>query len=152
MMQALTKGPKIVERILRVFPTDRLDEKITKDRFSAREIVAHLADYEQYALDVIRVANQKPGHTFELFDNKVHAQEHHYADKEVFHEAEVFETRRQMTLDYALELKNSDEAKTINLGGKEICIHTFLMDVINHDLDLIDQLTTYLATEVATHS
>jgi len=149
-MQALTKGPKIVERILRVFPTDQLDEAIQKDNFTPREIVAHLADYEQYVLDVIRVANQKPGHNFEAFDNKVHAQEHKYKDKEVFREAEVFETRRQMTLDYAHELNSSDEVKKINIGGNQIDILHFLMDVIGHDLEYIDQLTAYLATEVAT--
>lgn len=150
-MRSLTKGPKVVERLLRVFPTDRIDERIERDRFTAREVIAHLADYEQVVLDRIRVANLKPGHEVPFYDPDERAKEHHFHDKEIFHEAEVFESRREMTHDYLSQLSEEDWNKTFKRSdGVELTIHEYVGMVIAHDMDHIEQLSTYLATEAAT--
>lgn len=151
MMRTLTKGPKVVERLLRVFPSDRLDDRIERDRFTAREVIAHLADYEQTVLDRIRVANLRPGSSVPGYDPDVQARDHHFFDKEVFHEAEVFESRREMTHEYLAQLSESDWDKTfVNYRGETLTIHEYVGMVIAHDMDHIEQLTMYLATEVAT--
>jgi DinB superfamily len=151
MLNTLNKGPKIVERLLRVFPTDRLDDRIEKDRFTAREVVAHLADYEQDVLDRIRVANLKPGHTVPLYDPDARCREHHFFDKEIFHEAEVFESRREMTYEYLMALTEEDWAKTfVRDGYGAVTIHEYVGMVLAHDVEHIEQLSAYLATEVAT--
>ena len=97
---ALCASPKIVERFLRVFPTNRLDDRPEADRFTPREVVAHLADWEQVVLDRVRVANIQPGRAVPDEDPGERAIAHHYGDKDVFHEAEVFESRRQTTMEY----------------------------------------------------
>lgn len=151
VLHALQSGPKIVERILRVFPHDRLDDRVDADRFTAREVVSHLADYEQTVLDRIRVANNSSGREAPAYDPDAHASAHHFGDKEVFHEAEVFESRRGMTIDYLQELSSEDFAKSFRLSdGREFTITEYMNHVLRHDLNHLEQISRYLATEVAT--
>lgn len=147
---ALQSAPKIVERILRVFPHDRLDDRIDADRFTAREVVSHLADYEQTVLDRIRVANNTPGREIPDYDADAHASEHHFGDKEVFHEAEVYESRRGMTIEYLQGLTDEDFGKTFMWKGKEVSIADYICHVLKHDLNHVEQISSYLASEVAT--
>ncbi len=150
-LHALQSGPKIVERILRVFPHDRLDDRIDHDRFTAREVISHLADYEQTALDRIRVANSSPGREVPNYDPDAHASEHHFGDKEVFHEAEVFESRRGMTIEYLQALSSDDMKKTFKRSdGVEFSIGEYVNHLLKHDLNHLEQMSSYLATEVAT--
>ena len=151
MINSLIFAPKIVERLLRVFPTDRIDERIEADRFTAREVIAHLADFEQTVLDRIRVANQNPGREVPFYDADAAAAEHKFAEKEIFHEAEVFESRREMLADYLVDLAPADWQKTFVLpDGTAVTIYDFIFKLMLHDLDHIEQLSHYLATEVAT--
>lgn len=151
MINSLIFAPKIVERLLRVFPTDRIDERIEADRFTAREVIAHLADFEQTVLDRIRVANQKPGKEVPFYDADVAATEHKFAEKEIFHEAEVFESRREMLAEYLGDFAPADWQKTFVLpDGTSVTIYDFIFKLMLHDLEHIEQLSHYLATEVAT--
>lgn len=153
LYRSLTAAPKVVERLLRVFPHERLDERVEPDRFTAREVVAHLADYEQTVLDRIRVANEKPGREVPWYDPDVQAQQHRFGDKEVFHEAEVYESRRGMTVEFLKNLSAEDFAKTMTRpDGIEISIAGYVNMVLRHDLEHLEQLSAYLATEVATIS
>lgn len=151
MLHAFGRSPKITERLLRVFPQSRLDERIEKDRFTTREVIAHLADYEQTVLDRIRVAHLKPGHSVPAYNADEHCNEHHFGDKDVFHEAEVFESRRDMTIEYLKALEPEDWKKTFTRpDGSAMSIHEYAEAVFAHDIEHIDQITMYLATEVAT--
>lgn len=153
-LRSLSMAPKVVERLLRVFPHDRLDDRVDHDRFTAREVVAHLADYEKTILDRIRMAHQRPGSRVEAaYDPDSQAAEHHFGDKDVFHEAEVYESRRGMTLDYLRSLDTDDWSKTfLTFDGQELSIRDYCAVVLMHDLSHIEQLSCYLATEVATIS
>lgn len=153
LLQSLSASPKIVERVLRVFPHDRLDDRIDPDRFTARELIAHLADYEQVILDRIRVAKLHPGREVPWYDPDSRCEEHDFASKEVFHEGEVFESRRGMTLDFVRSLSDSDmDSKFKRPDGTECSIRDYLTMVICHDISHLEQLSGYLATEVATSS
>lgn len=153
MIHALHSGPKVVERLMRAFPTDRLDDRLEHDRFSAREVIAHLADCEMVFLDRIRVANLRPGTAIEGFDPGQRAIEHHYSDKDVFHEAEVYESRRMMTIEYLENLTDEDLLKTfVAPSGDAVSIRDFLAKLLAHDLYHIEQLSAYFANEVATIS
>src|SRR5512147_2285454 len=115
--QALEAAPKIVERLLRVFPRDRYDERPYHQSLTCREIFALLADTEEIVLDRIRLASRHPGSTAPWYEPTDRARDRHYSDKEPFHEAEVFESRRRMTLDYLAQLAADDFGKTVTLDG-----------------------------------
>lgn len=153
MLNAFGKAPHVVERMLRVFPHDRLDDRIEADRFTAREVIAHLADYEQFVLERFRTAKLRPGSEVAPYDPDQRANEHRFDGKDVFREAEVFESRRMMTLDTLRSFTDEDWSKTFKTAsGLEITAKDFLMMIFAHDTEHFDQLSAYLATEVATMS
>ncbi len=149
--QALTAAPKIVERILRAYPRDRFDERPHLESLTSREIVALLADSEQVVLDRIRTANQKPGSVVEWYEPTVRAKEKHYAEKDPFHEGEVYESRRQTTLEYLEGMGADDFQKTVTLDGHgTYTVSDYLTLVLAHDVERIAELSEFLANEVAT--
>lgn len=151
--QALAAAPKIVERLLRVFPRDRYDERPHHESLTCREIFALLSDTEEIILDRIRMANRAPGSTAKWYEPTDRARDRHYADKEPFHEAEVFESRRDMTLEYLEELKPEDFKKTVTLEGHgTYTIDEYLVMTMAHDTERIAELSEFLANEVATIS
>jgi hypothetical protein len=152
ILEALCSAPRLVERILRVFPTDRLDDRSGRATFSPREAIASLADNEMIILDRLRLANLKPGSQVSNIDPIERAMQHHYADKNVFHEAEVFESRRQMTCDYLRNLSQEDMAKSFVLSGMEMSIRDYISLMLANDMFHLEQLSCHLATEVATIS
>lgn len=152
ILRSLERGPKVVERVLRVFPHDRIDDRVEVNRFTAREVVAHLADLEATVLDRIRQAHLKPGSQVDsYYDPDAQASRHRFEDKEVFHEAEVYESRRGMTLDYLRSLSAPDFEKTFQFpDGVSMSIADYCTHIVLHDLEHIEQLSCYLATEAAT--
>lgn len=151
ILDGLESGPKIFERLLRVFPTDRIDERVDKDRFTAREVIAHLADYEQTVLERISQAHVKPGLSVPPFDPDKSCADHRYSEKNVFHEAEVFESRRQMTTEHLKGLNAEQLQCTFKFSdGREMSIHDYMILILSHDTNHLEQVSRYLATEVAT--
>ena len=151
--QALSAAPKIVERLLRVFPRDGYDQRPHQERLTCREIFALLSDTEEIILDRIRTANRQPGSTVPWYDPTERAREKHYNEKDPFHEAEVFESRRIMTLEYLEPLTVEDYKKTISLEGHgSVSIDEYIVMTMAHDLERIGELSEFLANEVATIS
>ena len=75
---------------------------------------------------------------------------HHYGDKDPFHEAEVFESRRETTAEYLRGLNEVDWKKTfIHPTNGEITIEAYMVEILEHDMYHIEQLSSYLANEVA---
>ncbi|MBS1723277.1 MAG: DinB family protein [Armatimonadetes bacterium] len=150
-LQALAAAPKIVERLLRVFPRDRYDERPHQESLTCREIFALLADSEEIVLERIRTANRQPGSTCNWYEPTERAKDRHYCEKEPFHEAEVYESRRQMTLDYLEQLSEEDYKKSVILEGHGTwSIGEYIVMVMAHDTERIAELSEFLANEVAT--
>ena len=151
MLKAFSMGPHVVERMLRVFPHDRLDDRIEKDRYTAREVIAHLADYEQHVLEAFRIAKLKPGGKIEGYDPDERCATHNFGEKDVYREGEVFESRRLMTVDFLRTFTEEDWSKTfVTPSGRTVVAKDFFTAILAHDLEHLDQLSAYLATEVAT--
>lgn len=151
LLQAFCAAPKVVERILRVFPHDRLDDRIERDRFTAREVIAHLADYEQHNLEAFRTVKLKPGSKIDEYCPDKQCETHSFGEKDVFREGEVFESRRLMTADLLRTFSPEDWNKTVlTQEGKEVTAKDILTSILAHDIEHLDQLSAYLATEVAT--
>lgn len=151
--QALAAAPKVVERLLRVFPRDRYDERPHQESLTCREIFALLSDTEEIVLDRIRTAYRSPGTTVPWYEPTDRAASRHYSEKDPFHEAEVFESRRQMTLEYLEALTADDYKKSVTLDGHGTwTIDEYIVMVLAHDMERIAELSEFLANEVATIS
>ena len=151
ILHSLASGPRTIERLLRVFPKDRLDERPSHGRLTAREAIAHLADFEQTHLDRIRYAKLHPGATLKRVDLDQLRLDNSYSEKDAFHEAEVLESRRYLTIEYLESLTDEDLHKPLQTpDGDEINILEYAASIISYDMYFLEQISEFLATEVAT--
>jgi hypothetical protein len=151
ILASLATSPRIVERMLRVFPTERFDDRAAEADFTPREAIASFADMEQIALERATLAVRNPGTSVENIEARLRSREG-YAETNPFHEAEVFESRRMMTVDFLSGLTQEDFRKTLVLSGREITLAEYCSLVLAHDMFHLDELSRYLATEAATLS
>lgn len=150
IFHSLESGPRAIARILRVFPAERFDERLDPNRFTAREVIAHMADIEEVHLGRMRKAVANPGYRMEPTPIDDRANTHHYSDKDVYHESEVFESRREMLLDYLKGLTDEQlHTKCVAPTGDEIDVLTYAMSIVSHDMYHLEQVTAYLANEAA---
>jgi hypothetical protein len=150
IFHSLEAGPRAIARILRVFPTERLDERLDTNRFTAREIIAHLTDIEEVHFARIKKVLSNPGYKIDAINAGERVETHHYHDKDVYHEVEVFESRREMTLELLRELTDEQlHIKCIAPSGEEIVLLEYAMSIVSHDMYHLEQLTAYLANEAA---
>ncbi len=121
------------------------DTSLEGDRFTLKEVVAHLADLEQTWLDRITTAIEFPGKAVEPFNEEARAVEHKYSEKDIHHELEVFDNRRRDTVDYLLRLADDDWANTITHPDKgEMTVLEIVQYITGHDLYHVHQVSQYL--------
>ena len=68
--------PSTLMRLVDAIRPDHYDTKLEDDRFSLKEVVAHMADLEQTWLDRITTAVEYPGKPVENFDEDARAKDH----------------------------------------------------------------------------
>ena len=137
--------PSTLIRMVDAIRPDLYDTSLEGDRFTLKEVIAHLADLEQTWLDRITTAIEFPGKTVEDFDEAGRAIEHKYAEKDIHHELEVFDNRRRDTVDYLLRLADDDWANTITHPEKgEMTILEIVQYITGHDLYHVHQVSQYL--------
>ena len=126
------------------------DVRPDPDRFSFREVVAHLADWEPIMLDRIKAAVEKPGSTIEAYDEVQWAIEHDYAHQYPREKLERFLTARKETIEYVRNIPREKMGNTVEhpergtLTAADIA-HT----LVCHDLYHIVQLRSMTGGETA---
>lgn len=142
----ISNTPATLTRLIDAIRPERYDEKLDEERFSLREVIAHMADWEMIFLDRITAAVEYPGSTIEAYDEGARGIEHHYSAKDVYHELEVFEARRRDTVDYLLRLAEDDWDNTvIHPERGEQSVQNLVETITGHDLYHIFQITQYLS-------
>ncbi|HLO99726.1 MAG TPA: DinB family protein [Fimbriimonas sp.] len=142
----ISNTPATLTRLIDAIRPERYDEKLGEDRFTLKEVIAHLADWEQVFLDRITLAVEYPGSAIEAYDEDARAIEHKYSEKDIHHELEVFAARRLDTVDYLLRLAEDDWDNTvIHPERGEQSVQNLVEMITGHDLYHIYQVTQYLS-------
>lgn len=137
--------PDALTRIVDCVKPERYDERLDPERFTLREAIAHLADFEKTALDRIGIAHEEPGSLVENFDEEARATEKGYATRDVHHELEVFGNRRRETVMFLETLNSADMKKTfVHPQRGEMSIREFAGLLLGHDIYHIEHATQYL--------
>ena len=98
VVDSMLFAPQTIERMLRQIPESRLDERPTAERFTPREAIAHLADWEAIFLSRMQTAVEIPGSTVILFDEGELAVENNYGAQHVFESLARFQRCRAETV------------------------------------------------------
>ncbi len=145
LFQGLLLSPETVARLVSVAPKEAWDTHRDEKRFTFRESVAHLADWEPIFFDRIRTAVDTPGASIPGYDESVIAEQHGYVDLDPAPEAETFRVRRAALVAYLKALKPDDWSKTaIHSERGEMSVYDWANTIIAHDIFHIEHLCRFL--------
>jgi len=145
LLPTIELGPAVVERICRLIPADRWDERLVPDRFSPREVAAHLADWEPILLDRICTAVLKPGATLQAFNEVEMARANGYGERDLLEQCALFAQERAKTAAYLRSLSASDWLGAAHHPERGSQSAEDLANLLlGHDLYHIEQLSAYL--------
>lgn len=145
LLPTLEFGPLVVRRLLAQLPADRLDARKHPERFTAREVIAHLADWEPIMRDRIRIALDQPGAEIPAYDEGQMAIDHRYAEQDPAAQADLFIRERAETAALLRGLASEAwEKHAFHPERGRQSVEDLANLLLGHDLYHIEQLTEYL--------
>ena len=137
--------PDTLIRMIDAIRPDQFDVALTPEKFTLREVIAHLADLEETWLNRITSAVEYPGKEVENFDEDQRAIDHKYSAKDIHHELEVFDNRRRDTVAYLSGLAEDDWSSTITHPAHgAMSVLDIVMYMVGHDMYHVHQVSQYL--------
>jgi len=145
LLKGLELTPAIAERLVPAVPEANYDEKRDPERFSFREVVAHLADWEEINQERFRKTVEEPGCTVFGLDPDERAIEKGYASADPVAEVKRFAERRKETLAYLAARSEEDWAKiSIHSERGRQTLYELATSILGHDVGHLDQISQYM--------
>jgi hypothetical protein len=146
LIPGLESGPTIVERLVAAVPADHWDVPTAQDRFTPREVIAHLADWEPELLKRMQTAKSSPGAEVKAYDEGAWAVEHGYGSSDPKEQAALFRSRRSQTVAWLKALDPEDWKLTFLHPEQGIkTIYDLACMMLGHDLYHVEQLSGVVA-------
>ncbi len=94
LFTALESAPGLFEHLLRGLTNEEADQRPDPDRFTLREVMAHLADWDEVFLTRMRRICDEDRPLLEGYDEGRRAIEHDYVSTNPFEQTRLFAERR----------------------------------------------------------
>jgi uncharacterized damage-inducible protein DinB len=145
LLKSIGTGPIVVRRLVNLIPNDKIDTALGPDRFTVREVVAHLADWEQLFRHRIDRALSRPQTSIVVYDEDQRAKDMKYSKSNIDEQLNLFASQRQKTkiLLHSLTDDEMQRAFIHPLLGA-ISVEDQANMLIGHDMYHIEQLSAYL--------
>jgi hypothetical protein len=149
LLPALNLGPIAIQRLIMAIGAGEYDTALEEGRFTPREIVAHLADWEPIMRERIRSAVTSPGSQIAAYDEGQMAVDNNYAQSDIFQQAGIFRDERQKTAEYVASLSAEDMKKAVTHPERGTQSAEDLANMLlGHDMYHVEQLSAYLGERV----
>lgn len=139
--------PAVLRRIVDRIPPSKYDQKLAEDRFTLREMVAHLADSEPMFLRRMREAVERNEPTFERVDVMARARQERFAERDLYAELDAFALRRAETVEFLEGLSEAQLARRLTQSFGTTSIEAFVALLSGHDVYHLEQASAYLDAE-----
>src|SRR5437016_5083540 len=100
LFPGLELSPKAFERIVSQIPEKRYDERTDPSRFTLREAMAHIADWEPIFLQRIQAGVNQPGANVQGMDETQRAIDQKYVSWDVKESLAIYAEARAQTIIY----------------------------------------------------
>lgn len=136
LLPGLELSPVLLRRILERIPESEWDTPTEPDRFTFREAVAHLADWEPILRDErLKTALNQPGGTFAVYDESDRAIEKQYSTQDPWEALAEFERERAKTVEFVRTIPREAYAnRVIHPERGEMMLADVANMLIGHDL------------------
>lgn len=147
LLPALGFGPQIILRLLHQLPEAQLDHALHPGRFTPREVVAHLADWEPIMRERIRTAVARPGSVIPAYDEGQVAIDHQYSDQDPWEQARIFARERLATEALLRGLGEADWRNSVEHPERGTqSVEDLANTLLGHDLYHIEQISEHLSS------
>lgn len=149
LFPGLQAGPLTIRNLIRKIPADRMDRPTHPGRFTPREIVAHLSDWEPISRGRMQTAVATPGVGVPGIDELERAKEQGYGGWNPIEQADNFIQRRSETIAF-LKGIGSDDWKSVAVHSERgaMSVYDYANMELGHDLYHITQLCAVLGKVV----
>lgn len=142
---ALRLAPEAVRTLVDAVPEARWDMATDPDRFTFRQAVAHLADWEEIDFDRIKTAVESPRAEIPGIDETDRMIAMDYDRLDPREQVEVYAQRREALIVYLQGLPADAWARTVVHAEKgEMSVYDWANCLIGHDLYHIEHLGQFL--------
>jgi hypothetical protein len=140
LVRALEMTPRLAEHELRRGAAD-FDIRPNPDRFSMREVIAHLADWEPIMLTRIKTGVDTPGATINAYDEGKMAIDHKYSASDPMERLRAWKGDRAKSIEYIKSLSDEDFAKpVIHPERGQMLVGDIAHMLVSHDIYHLEQL------------
>jgi hypothetical protein len=145
LLKGLVGGPLIVRRIVSNVPESRHDDHTDPDRFTLREAVAHVADWDAIDLGRIKQILSSPGSTLQPFDETERSILHDYVLTDVGEQLALFSSRRAALVAFLETMPAESWAEQGFHPEKGVLtVYDMANLILAHDTYHIEHLTQFL--------
>ena len=145
VLNSIEFGPQIIKRIYRQIESSKYDQKPQGDRFTLREAIAHLVDWEPIFRGRMESILREPGCTILGQDASERALQNRYWEQDTEANLSRFVEERAITAQLIRSLGTEDWSK---LGKREgygaMTVEDFANLLVCHDMYHIEQASEYL--------
>ena len=144
LLISLPLGPGIVRKLVENIPESQYDVALAEDRFTVREVVAHLADGEVLFRARIESALNSPNAEVAGFDEGERATEQNYAGSNIEEQLALFEAERATTVSLLKSISiDQFRAPYIHPYFGQMVVEDQANMLVGHDMYHIEQLLAY---------
>ena len=146
LFKGLELAPPALERIVSLVPESAFDSKNDPGRFSFREAVAHVADWESINLDRLHRGVEEPGCTVPGYDEGLLAVERNYQTWDPREQVRRFAEGREKVMAYLRGLSDEEwERVYYHAERGRQTVFEQAVTILGHDMYHLEQLTQYLS-------
>jgi len=145
LLKSLGLGPVVVRRLTVQIPSSQHDVALSEDRFTLREVVAHLADWEVLFRGRMELAHASPDSPIFTYDEGERAVELNYSGMDFQEQLDLYTSERKKTKAFLDSLTPGDFLlKYIHPALGPMTIEDQANMLVGHDMYHVEQLTQYL--------
>jgi len=145
LLKSISLGPIVFRRLLARIPADQYDTALGDDRFTIREVIAHLADWEVLFRGRMEAAYSGANPTIVVLDEGDRAVELRYSETDIHAQLEKYTFERAKTSAFLLGLKPEQfRLGYVHPAFGQMVIEDQANMLVGHDMYHVEQLTEYL--------
>jgi hypothetical protein len=145
LLKGVSLGPTVVKRLVELIPASKIDTALSDDRFTIREVVAHLADWEVLFRARMELAHSTPGSPITTYDEGERAIERNYSELDLQEQLDLYAAERAKTVAFLSSLTPSDFRLTyVHPAMGVMVIEDQANMLVGHDMYHVEQLAAYL--------
>lgn len=140
LIRALEMTPRLAEREV-LAANGNFDIRPDPERFSMREVIAHLADWEPIMLTRIKTGVGTPGAEIKAYDEAKMAEDHKYAESNPIERLGAWKAARKETIRYIDSLSEEDFLKpVVHPERGKMLVGDIAHMLVSHDVYHLEQL------------